>query len=138
MLKRGEALTLQRWLNKLSPEIVQADPHLCLASAWTRLMTGPFEAIEPILQAAEAAINVLTDDAPAGHQALKSEIQAIRAIISIEQGDTSAATIESARQTLDELPGDDHFLNSSLATALAASPAYPPALVALVSSEWSS
>ena len=119
MLKRGEATTLWGWLNKLPQETVRVNPHLSLASAWARLLMGPLEAFEPALRQAEQVIANLPAEAVAGQRALLAEVQAMRVIAAVEQGDTSPAIVQLARQALDDLPDDSHYLNSALTTSLA-------------------
>ncbi|MCP5086354.1 MAG: hypothetical protein GY952_06075 [Rhodobacteraceae bacterium] len=119
MLKRGEATTLWRWLNKLPPEIVRTDPHLGVAAAWARLLTGPFEGFDAVLEATEQVVTRLPTEAATGRQGLLVEVQAIRAIASIEQGDTSPAVMQLAQQALADLPPDNHYLSSVLTTSLA-------------------
>ena len=119
MLKRGQVLTLENWLNKLPSDIVQADPHLCVASAWVRLLAGPLEAFEPTLQQAEQTVSNSPARESPHRPALVAEVQAIRAIASVEQGDTSPEMMHPARQALDDLPADDSYLTGTLTTALA-------------------
>jgi LuxR family maltose regulon positive regulatory protein len=119
MLKRGEAATLWRWLRQLPPEEIRTDPHLSVASAWASMFTGPVDNLEPTLQGAEQAIGNLTDTADAGRRELLAEVKAIRAIATIEQGNTAPTMIRFARQTLDDLPKQNRFLYTALETSLA-------------------
>jgi LuxR family maltose regulon positive regulatory protein len=119
MLKRGEATTLWRWLQQLPPDQVRADPYLSVAAAWASMFSGPIDDLEPTLQGAEQAIGHLTDDADSNRLELIAEVQAIRAIAAIERGDTAPTMIKFARQTLADLPPQNRFLYTALATSLA-------------------
>jgi LuxR family maltose regulon positive regulatory protein len=119
LLKRGQAATLWGWLDRLPEEVIRVDPHLNVALVWTRLLLGPLTAFDPILQQAEQAIISVPVEAFAERRALLAEVQAMRVIAAVEQGDTSPAVIQLAQQSLDDLSGDSQYLSSALATSLA-------------------
>jgi LuxR family maltose regulon positive regulatory protein len=53
---RGEAATIQRWISVLPSELVRTRPRLLLAQAFLTANSGHVEAVEELLDAAEAAI----------------------------------------------------------------------------------
>ncbi len=97
----GEIATLHRWLTQLPPEVVHARPTLCLLAAWARYAMREFEAVEPLLQQAEAHLRGVGDTPVAGTalRALMGETIAVRAMVASMQGTLSTA-IELARWAL--------------------------------------
>ncbi len=90
-----------------------------MALAWARLLIGPFEGFDAVIEAAEQIVTNLPTVTATDRPGLLAEVQAIRAIASIEQGDTSPAVIQLAQQALDDLPSANRYLNSVLITSLA-------------------
>ncbi|WP_270028218.1 LuxR C-terminal-related transcriptional regulator [Solirubrobacter phytolaccae] len=45
--------TVERWLDGLGEEVVEVDARLCVARAWTLMLSGRFDAAEAVLDAAE-------------------------------------------------------------------------------------
>ncbi|HKD77780.1 MAG TPA: LuxR C-terminal-related transcriptional regulator, partial [Ktedonobacterales bacterium] len=123
MLKRGECVTLQRWLDALPEEILLKHPQLCFFHAGILSSVGRAETAEQRLQALERAL-----DDPSGlfgmighdeARTLRSEITATRATIAAFQGDVPR-TLDLTRQALAELPEDNLLVKSILAASGAA------------------
>src|SRR5262245_6926213 len=55
-LRRGESLTLQRWMSLLPHETVRSRPTLCLAESLMELHVGHLESVERLLEHAERAV----------------------------------------------------------------------------------
>ncbi len=56
MAMESQLVVLAEWQSQLPEEIVAARPWLCISFAWSHLLTGDVEAVEPLLQKAETAI----------------------------------------------------------------------------------
>jgi LuxR family maltose regulon positive regulatory protein len=52
LVNQGQLLTVRTWLHQLPTDVVEADPALALAVAWTNLMAGDLDAVSPYLAAA--------------------------------------------------------------------------------------
>jgi LuxR family maltose regulon positive regulatory protein len=105
----GETQTLQRWLDALPREQLLGNPRLCLAQAQVLLLNRQVVAIEPYVQAAEAALAAM--DAPDA-LALRGELLTQRAHVAIERGAfDDALTLAREAQTL--LPATEHWPRSS-------------------------
>ena len=57
-LRRGESVTLQRWLSVLPDDTVRSVPALCLAEGLMELHLGQLDAVERLLEHAERAFAV--------------------------------------------------------------------------------
>jgi len=55
ILRRGEGVTVQRWLSALPADLVRTRPRLLLAQAYLASVSGHKETVEPLLDAAEQA-----------------------------------------------------------------------------------
>lgn len=100
MLMRGELTTLLRWMSALPEERILANARFCILHAWTLLLTGQLQAVEPRLQQAERTLG----DTPADDR-LRGDVTTIRAYVAAQQGDVGR-TIELAHLAL-ELLGPD-------------------------------
>ncbi len=113
----SELLTLQRWLENVPAEAIQARPLVSFVYAQILLYTGDRYApatpvqLEPLLHAAESAWQAEGDLAHLG------QVHTIRGTVAWWQGDLSRA-FEYAHQALAELPEQDVlYRGSSLLTA---------------------
>jgi LuxR family maltose regulon positive regulatory protein len=106
-IARGEHAALQRWLERIPESIWAARPVLCRLSAWSALLAGQVERVEPPLVYAERA---------SGDQHKLGEVAQIRAQLAWLRHDAEA-TIAAARQAL---PGLAEEAQSSRAASLLA------------------
>jgi LuxR family maltose regulon positive regulatory protein len=105
----GETQTLQRWLDGLPREQLLRDPRLCMAQAQVLLLNRQVLAIEPYVQAAEAAL--ATEHGPDA-VALRGELLTQRAHVAIERGAFPEA-LALGRQARALLPATEHWARSS-------------------------
>jgi LuxR family maltose regulon positive regulatory protein len=118
MLDDGGLGTLVRRLDALPNELVRSQPWLCLAKAWSRVYTGPLDAVEPLLCAAEQALaegkqrpeGVAAGRGDVGQGKSRNEqivarITAIRTVVASMSGDHARA-MELAIEALERLPED--------------------------------
>ncbi len=108
----GARNTVQSWLDTITEEYLDSNPQLCIASAWVRLLSGDLEAVEPKLIDAERLLADQGQDA-GDVQAMRREMDAIRAYYARNQGDLSR-TIELSLKALEQLPEDDLLARSCL------------------------
>ena len=130
LMRRGETLTVQTWLDELPDECVRATPQLCLLQAWILLTLGQFETAEQWLQEVERTLQKSqwgktasvffeqdTIDRPfqehvsPSPENLLSVTAALRAHITAVWGNPSS-TVASAHQALDHLSEDSLYLRS--------------------------
>ncbi|TFC51217.1 LuxR C-terminal-related transcriptional regulator [Cryobacterium shii] len=71
--KSRQDATLLRWLTLLPEEVIDRRPVLGVYRAWSSLVSGDVEAIEPRLRVAERALAATTDDGAPGHDSADSE-----------------------------------------------------------------
>ena len=102
-LGRGEVTTLLNWLRALPVEQIHARPRLCLYYASALMTAGQFDAVPPLLQAAELSISA--DKAGSETSALVSLLAMIQATFAARYGDESRI-IDLTRQALDCQPED--------------------------------
>jgi LuxR family transcriptional regulator, maltose regulon positive regulatory protein len=105
MMKRGEYVTLQQWLERLPVEQVRARPRLLLGHAWTLVLTHNLDAAETALLNAERVCETRISD-PAAHANFLGEVAAIRSAIAYFRGD-HVHSIELARQGLPNLSSEN-------------------------------
>ena len=103
MLKQGEHVTLQSWLQKLPSAAIQARPRLALAQAAAFVIVHNLDAADAALKMALQAVETR---APAEQDALYIEAAAIRTGIALARGDYPRV-IELAHQALVQLPIDN-------------------------------
>jgi LuxR family maltose regulon positive regulatory protein len=116
MLDDGELGTLVRRLDALPDELLRSQSWLSLAKAWSHVYTGPLDAVEPQLNAAERALadgkqrdegvaDTHRDVAQrvADEQQILAQITAIRTVVASMSGDHARA-LELAHQALELLP----------------------------------
>ncbi len=133
MMDHGELITLVGWLEALPEEVVRSQPWLCVAHAWALVHAGELDAVEPLLQAAEKALDAFNEHAEipaipapgtqaqvsrAESQHIAGHVAAIRAYVRTLRGDMSRVQ-ELAHEALERLPEGDWMARSWAATLLA-------------------
>jgi LuxR family maltose regulon positive regulatory protein len=103
-LKRGEAATVGRWLDRLGTEVVHAHPLLCVQQAWVWYFANDIDRIAPLLLHAERHLGQRDDE----QTSMSSDIAALRAWVAFRQG-AFAAAISCFREALAHLPAQAHF-----------------------------
>jgi LuxR family maltose regulon positive regulatory protein len=128
MLWRSEDLTFRRWLQALPVELVRSRPRLCLAQAYSALLSGRLEAVEPLVADAERALAATAEEPyepSAGRAAsllanLPAAITLAHAMLARLRGDAER-TAEFGQQALTHLTDADrtlrHFARYYLAMA---------------------
>jgi LuxR family transcriptional regulator, maltose regulon positive regulatory protein len=86
LLRRGEAQLVLRWLDLMPDDTIRGDSRLALVAAWSRLIAGPIDAVEPWLLAVEAD----TESEP-----VRGEVAALRTLVASFLGDTGKAIAEA-------------------------------------------
>ncbi len=131
MIRTGELILLNQWLEVLPPELGQRKPWLAIFQAWASYYIGPRERVEEYLQVAETAMfgesDLPDEKALAGRnkpasvdneiQHLQGHIAALRAYLALQQGDYKRVA-RLARQALAALPRGD-YARATSAIALA-------------------
>ena len=108
---------LLTWMRSLPTSVVRRSPVLSIGSAWSRLMAGDLDAMEPWLQAAESALAAGEDDPDLAREWVATEdlrtapatISMYRASLAQARGDV-AGTVRHARETLDLAGPEDHLI----------------------------
>ena len=112
MIMAGARNTVQSWLDTIPEEYLDSNPRLCIAGAWVRLLSGDLGGVEPKLIDAERLLADQGQDVGEA-QAMRREMDAIRAYYARNQGDLSR-TIELSFKALEQLPEDDFLARSCL------------------------
>jgi len=115
MLARSELATLVRQLNALPNDVLCLQPWLCVARAWALAYAGQLNAIEPMLQNAEKALDGLEEYAES--QRIAGHVAAVRAYAAFLRWD--ARTPALARKALEHLADQDLVVRGFVATILA-------------------
>ena len=110
----GAQITLSNWMEALPDELVRSRPRLCIYHAFVLFMTGQLEAAELRLQAAERALDSMSDETKAEQQGMMA---AVRAFFALFQGD-APAMIQCSRRALEHLPADNFMWRGSAAMTL--------------------
>lgn len=111
---RGDIRGLDGWLKRLPRDVLLAYPGLCIVKASTALLSGPLQAVEPWLQAAEDRMAAFpTPEAPRW----RSEILAIRANLTSFRGDIEQ-TIALCQRALAEVEDSRPVLRAAVLQAL--------------------
>ncbi|MBI5033870.1 MAG: AAA family ATPase [Chloroflexi bacterium] len=97
LLRRGEIVTILRWLQVLPEDILRGNPELCLYYSWALLLTGQLDAAESHLKQAETIAPPTTS--------LLGSIYAAQAQIARTRGDDQR-TIELSTNALTLMPVD--------------------------------
>src|SRR6266545_6629023 len=114
VLRRGEGVTLRRWLSLLPRQVVASHPRLCLVQAIAASTAGRLLAAELLLQDAERALATAPSEpheSLAGREGsvlanIPAAITLLRASHAGYRGDAERAT-ELARQALAQLAEDE-------------------------------
>jgi LuxR family maltose regulon positive regulatory protein len=112
LLNIEDSSTLERWLNKLSDEVLRERPTLLLARAWIFELSFQTARIPPTLQEVETLLGI--DDTVWTDKQLREargEIDALKSFIFYIQ-DESALAIESALAALEQIPVAHTFVRS--------------------------
>ena len=100
MLMRGDAVTVLKWIEALTP-VIQDHLWLVIYQSWGYICTGQLEKIESALQSVETQIN--TSKLNMDWDAVRAHIAAIRALVFLRRGEVPHA-IELGHQALECLP----------------------------------
>jgi LuxR family maltose regulon positive regulatory protein len=111
---------LLTWMRSLPQPVVRRSPVLSLVSAWSQLMSGNLDAVEPRLDDAEAALAAGSHDHDlAATWANTEDLRTAPAMVSIyraslaqARGDV-AGTVGHARHALDLAGPEDHFIHGA-------------------------
>ncbi len=114
---RGELVTLASWLRALGPAVHER-PWLGIHQAWTVILTGQREGIEPLLQEVERSISGGSPPGPAERQEMLGEIAAMRGLAAYNQGDVQRA-MQLCQQALAGLRADNDVVRGIAAHVLA-------------------
>jgi LuxR family maltose regulon positive regulatory protein len=117
MIYRGETTLLHRWLEELPGDLIHAGPWLCIAYAWTSLLSPPrsLELAEQWLVAAEQALaQKSAPGEPIGRDSAEGQILTLRALIAGNRADDLEIAIDLAHQALERLPEDTPELRGGL------------------------
>lgn len=116
LMGQGEIATIRAWLDYLPTQTVSEQPELLLWSAWTRIMGGDLDAVEPLLLTLEARIDDLEGRIRAElpvptyarqfrRHALLGQADTMRAMLARRRGDFAAA-VTFAQRALRQIPAD--------------------------------
>ncbi len=108
---RGEARLVDGWIQRLPAEWRTAGPRANLACAWALLLRGSLDAIDPYLQAAEAA-------STGADPATRAECLALRAGLVSLRGDAERGC-RIAQEAADLAPEDDLYVRGMTRFCLA-------------------
>ncbi|HEX6150336.1 LuxR C-terminal-related transcriptional regulator [Nocardioides sp.] len=111
---------LLSWAAALPEPVVRRSPALCIVAAWSKLMTGDLDAVEPWLEDAEAALAAGAEDPDLASTWADTEdlrmapamIPVYRASVAQARGDV-AGTVRHARQAVELAGPDDHFIHGA-------------------------
>lgn len=85
MVTRGELATLMEWIKALPPDVIPLHPQIIMAKVWALTLVGAVREVEPLLQLAEAQIEV-GGETPVTRE-LAGFAAAIRAFFAMMAGD---------------------------------------------------
>jgi ATP/maltotriose-dependent transcriptional regulator MalT len=103
MVRRGSSVSLIRWLDAIPVEIIQSNPRLCLARAWT-FNWGPVVNLESAEEWAQLSLRAASADQSLSSE-LSGEIAALRATIAATRNEMARCR-ELSSQALEDLPPD--------------------------------
>jgi len=90
MIRQGEVVRLNRWLQQLSPTVRQTTPQLDLYLVLAKLLAGDFTDLAEIMTLLDGAIDRLQTAVSPEKDRLLAEANAIRATLLAEKGDSEA------------------------------------------------
>jgi LuxR family maltose regulon positive regulatory protein len=116
---RQDAL-LMSWAASLPDRVILRSPVLSIVKAWSKLMSGDLEGVEPWLAGAESALEAGAADAGLSATWADTEdlrtapamIAIYRASVSQARGDV-AGTVRHARRAVELAGPDDHFVHGA-------------------------
>lgn len=120
LFRRSEIVLTHRWLTALPDDLVRSRPRLCIARAFSTMVSSPLpprsaELAEPWAQEAERAlVGGLGGAGRADRDALASQVAVFRAYQSRFRGDDPRAVIALSRKALDSLAEDDLWPRGAL------------------------
>ena len=122
---RQDAMLLG-WIRSLPESVVQRNPVLCIAAAWSSMMAGELDRMARWLDAAEAALQAGAQDPELAATWADTEdlrtapamLLIYRAALAQARGEVQA-TVESARGALDLAATEDHFVRGAAGGFLA-------------------
>lgn len=106
LLRRGEVATLRGWLEALPADVLHAHVRLGLTYAWTLVIEGQSELVEPrlcIIEQLLAVQHAPGEPLPCASCETLGDVTAMRAALAGRAGDHARAA-ELAQQALDQLP----------------------------------
>jgi LuxR family maltose regulon positive regulatory protein len=109
MLMQGEMTTLLGWLDALPDEMMSAWPWLSIYRAWSLVLSGKVDAVEPHLQHVDRVLRTWpqeNDDDILNLEAMQGSVIAVRAYAARLCGNIPGA-IELSHQALGHLPESD-------------------------------
>ncbi len=123
---RGETTLVHNWLEALPEEAIRSRLSLCIRRAWSAVVSslGPagssVELAEQHLRDAERAWEARSSDVgeAAMPGALRGDLAAMRAFLSLKRGDDPLEVVRRARQALDRTPVDALHPRTALYLAL--------------------
>jgi LuxR family maltose regulon positive regulatory protein len=112
LIVRRNPNALLKWIGRLPPDLCQGYPMLCVWRAWALYFARQLDAVEPLLQTAEAN----RDKVP--HLPIPGYATTVRAYLANERGDLPRA-IALSQQALEEMadapPGRDTLIHQGAA-----------------------
>lgn len=101
MVTRGELVTLMEWIKALPADVIPLHPQIIIAKVWALTLVGAIREVEPLLQLAEAQIELRGETSTA--RELAGFAAAIRAFFAMMAGDYPRA-LELAERAESLLP----------------------------------
>jgi LuxR family transcriptional regulator, maltose regulon positive regulatory protein len=111
MVADSKMSTLLGWLARLPNGFAGKRPWLAVYGAWANMLTGQFDAVEPLLHSAEARLS--EDNHIVASHPVRGNILAIRAFVARFQ-EGYQHTIELSHEALQYLPESDLIVRSAL------------------------
>lgn len=110
MIGRGEAKTVQDWIEALPETLLKERPRLCITLAWVFNLNNSGAAIEPLLQDAERALDTgRYDEATVAE--LRGHAAALRGYTALQQNNPPQA-LQHMAEAMAWLPEEDMYLRS--------------------------
>ena len=105
LLNSQNRSTLERWLNKLPPDIIWQRPILLITKAWLLYREWRIEALQEILNAVE--VNLSKEPLPKSAQSMEGQIAALRSAPTYMLWEDYSQTVSLANRALELLPGTE-------------------------------
>ncbi len=104
----GQIATFLGWVQALPESEFRSHPRLCLAQAWTCLLTGRLDEIEPLIRSAETTLG-----AGPVNQDVQGEMIALRALTATFRGNIPES-IRLSQQALQQVPAENRFVRGAV------------------------